>query len=197
MVAPAKKLHSALAPLGWDPFTGKRMEIKQVPQGGTCLARTDKYMLGPFGTLGELLVAMSTRNGVPPSFSAKQAEKMNVIMTPPKGERSSAASPRKQCPFTGKVVQIVLSDPDKPEGSWTIRGEKYLIGGFQSERHAQHFFSTRDGVAPSFSPLSVEVINREKKESVDDAFEGIDIDDLRANADKLRETLLGGKGSAE
>jgi len=184
----------ATRPLGYDPFDGKPMVLKQA-KGQSCFVFSNKrWLFGPFRTRGELFVAFSTRDGISPDFPAKQAEKMALAtVPPPTPNRGPVTVPLSACPFSGKKVAIVLSDASKPEGSWTIKGEHYFIGGFPTERHAQFFFSTREGRTPQFRTLMTEVVNREKPESADEAFEGTGVEKAREASELLTDTGFGPK----
>lgn len=185
----------ALRPLGYDPFTGERVEFKSTKQGGVHVAATKKYFFGPFKTKGELLVAFSTRDGMAPKFTAKQADTLGVAMAPPPTTAMTPDHPLSQCPFTGKKVSIELEDPADPAGRWMIKGEKYIIYGFQTKRCAEHFFSTRNGHSPNFSKLDVEVTRAEGDLPPDmdseNVFENTSHDEAEAASDTLVDAGIG------
>lgn len=185
----------ALRPLAYDPFTGDRFEFKSTPGQGGHIARTKKYFFGPFKTKGELLVAISTRDGVAPKFTPKQAEKLDHAFRPPGlSNMVSPVQPLVQCPFTGKRVAIELEDIHDPAGRWIIRGDKYMICGFPTKRAAEHFFSTRNGNSPNFNISAVEVTRAEgdlPPETDEETLEGMDQKGAQEISDKLKAAGIG------
>lgn len=193
MTTPAPKSRGrgpAPRALLYDAFSGRRMEMKHIPQQGSYIMRNQSYFFGPFKTENELLTAFSMRDGVPPIF--KIGKESDGIATPPRGAvRAAPTRPLTQCPYTGKKVVIAKENPEDPISRWCIRGEKYFIGGFQTERQAQHYFSTRDGVPPAFSALDVEAVAGDEKP--DDVQEGLAFKEMAEASTKLADAGFAGK----
>lgn len=181
-------------PLVYDPFTGRRFEIKGVPQQGSFIARTDKYFVGPFKTLGGLLVHLSMRDGVMPRFAAKNAETLERVLKPAQRSPIGASVPIKTCPFSKKPLVIEPENKSDPASRWMVQGDHYLIYGFATRRAAEYFVSTRDGVTPEFSLNHVEVVRAEGDlgpEDLDDVHEGTGVDEARKASDVLTDVGIG------
>lgn len=68
----------------------------------------------------------------------------------PRKTTKAATAPLKRCPFTGKELTVVQVSG----GLWQLRGPGWTCTKlFPSDRHAWHWASFRDGVAPAFSPI--------------------------------------------
>lgn len=151
-----RKQRPAMRPLGYCAFTGQPMKPVRLPQARIYGYKNEYYFFGPFTSIPELHIAFSTRDGVVPNLPLQQLKTVGIDMTP-RNKRQYPAPAREaltNCPYTGQPVKIALSDPTKPEGKWTITGKYYTIGGFDTKRHAEKFFSTRLGVAPAFNATS-------------------------------------------
>jgi hypothetical protein len=66
---------------------------------------------------------------------------------------------------------IRLEDPTNAASRWMIIGDHYMIGGFQTKRHAEHFFSTRNGLPPSFDVTTVQSVKEGMDQVPDDEFD--------------------------
>lgn len=169
----------AQVPLLFCPFTGRTYTVRHVPGMGSWIATYGRYVFGPFRTKGELFVAVSTRDGVPPAFDAGRAETLQPLFHMPDSMAKSAVNePLELCPFTRAPISIVKENPDDVLSRWVIRGDRYFIGGFQTERHAQHYFSTRYGIPPTFD---VSIVSRVSvSEEPEDALEGLNVAELKS-----------------
>ena len=95
-----------------------------------------------------------------------------------------AKLPRKECPFTGKTLEIVHH-----EGLdlWQARGEFYTTKWFKEKRELFWFLSHRDGVAPSFPrAIKIEVVGEQVPPPSDP---GKGLGPIRDTEDRVAEIL--------
>lgn len=201
----ARDRRPAQRPLGFCPFTGDHMQVIQKPAARMYAFRNKRYMFGPFRSMPELLVAFSTRDGVPPEFPSTNLLRMKLQMAP--ANLASRPPPAKgkldKCPFFGTPVEIIASKPGDPNSNWNIKSRFYIIGGFPSKRAAEFFFSTRLGVTPIFPASETlddavtipgELIAMRDRgdtpESPSEALADLGVDELKEGADFLKDTGL-------